>query len=98
MSDEIKKVNEAELEEVSGGHATGPGYWATVCGLQSGYLAIRTAPTYDYSNEIRGSELYNGDQVQINGGYTQGYDGRTYAYVYSPKTGVCGYVNSAFLS
>ena len=52
MSEE-KKLNEQELEGVNGGY----GYynnngWVTVCKLQSGYLAMRTKPTYDYNNEI----------------------------------------------
>ncbi len=97
MADDIKKVNEEVLEEVAGGNAVGYGYWYTVSGLQTGYLAMRTAPTYDYSNEIRGSELYNGDRVQLTGGFVNGYDGRTYAMVFSPKTGTSGYVNSSFL-
>ena len=58
---EIKKINEQELNEVSGG--VGANGWATVTGLQSGYLALRTAPCYDYNNEIRGSESYNGQQT-----------------------------------
>ena len=95
---EFDKINEEELVEVSGG---GSYYavngWMTVCRLQSGYLAMRTQPTYDYSNEIRGAELYNGDQVQVKGNPVQGTDGRTYVLVYSPKTGTTGYVNYGFL-
>ena len=96
MSEEMKKVNEAELEQAAGG--IGPNGWATVCGLKSGWLAMRTAPTYDYNNEMRGNELYNGDQVQITGSYVQGYDGRTYVWVYSPKTNASGYVNAAYIA
>lgn len=97
MSEE-KKLNEQELEGVNGGY----GYynnngWMTVCKLQSGYLAMRTKPTYDYSNEIRGCELYNGDQVQITGSYVGGSDGKTYVWVFSPKSGISGYVNAYYL-
>ncbi len=98
MADEIKKINDEEVSEVSGGNAVGYGYWYTVSNLASGYLAMRTAPTYDYGNEIRGAELYNGDRVQLVGGFTNGYDGRTYAMVYSPKTNTTGYVNSSYLA
>ena len=92
---EIKKINEQELNEVSGG--VGANGWATVAGLQSGYLALRTAPCYDYNNEIRGSESYNGQQLQITGSYVQGSDGRTYVWVYNPRSGMSGYVNASYL-
>ena len=92
---EIKKIDEQELNEVSGG--VGANGWATVTGLQSGYLALRTAPCYDYNNEIRGSESYNGQQLQITGSYVQGTDGRTYVWVYNPRSGMSGYVNASYL-
>ncbi len=96
---ELEKINEKELEEVAGG---GSYYsvngWMTVCRLQTGYLAMRTQPGYDYANEIRGAELYNGDQVQTRGAAVQGSDGRTYILVFSPKTGTTGYVNYSFLA
>ena len=94
------KFKDQKLEEVAGG---GAGYYPNpdqrrVSGLQTGYLAMRTAPTYDERNEIRGAELYNGDVVYIRGAYTQGYDGRTYVTVFAPKNGVTGYVNASFLA
>ena len=58
--------------------------------LESGHLAIRTAPAYDYSNEI--GKLYNGMSVQITGGYQNGY-----VWVYSPDLGISGYVNQSFI-
>ena len=93
---DMKNVNEQDLENVSGGYSYDSG-WRMVMGLQSGYLAMRTYPSYDYSNEIRGCELYNGDTVQITGSWVQGSDGRTYVWVYSPKTGTSGYVNAAYI-
>jgi hypothetical protein len=93
---EINKMNEQELETVAGGYG-GNGSWVTVRGLQTGYLALRTAPNYDYANEIRGSESYNGQPLQITGGYSYGPDGRTYVWVYNPRSGMSGWTNAAFL-
>ena len=95
MSEMINATNE-ELENAAGG-ATFPGNWKTVAGLQKGYLAIRTSPTYDYGNEMRGYELYNGDAVQVLDTPVMGSDGKVYVRVYSPKSGVTGYVNANFL-
>ena len=50
---ELNKMNDQELESVAGGFAAGT--WVTVSGLRTGYLALRTNPTYDYANEIRGA-------------------------------------------
>lgn len=58
--------------------------------VDTGYLALRTAPAYEEANEI--GELYNGDSVEITGGYSG-----SYVWVYSPKYGCSGYVNSNFL-
>lgn len=88
-------ISDQKLEEVAGG--IGRDGWATVSGLQTGYLALRTRPGYDYSNEIRGSESYNGDSLQITGGYSVGPDGKTYVWVYNPRSTMSGWVNAAFL-
>ena len=50
--------------------------------VDSGYLALRTAKAYDYSNEI--GKLYTGDQVQV----TDASDS-VYWYVYAPKSLRC---------
>lgn len=61
----------------------------TVC-VDSGYLALRTSPSFDDANEI--AALYNGTEVElVNGG-----EG-TYWCVYVPSTGQTGYVNSNYL-
>ena len=100
MTDEIKKVDEQELEGAAGGYGYDNG-WRTVAGIQSGYLAIRTAPAADY-NEINHVGLHNGDKVQITGSYVQGtgFGGgaATYVWVFAPKFGISGYVNAAFLA
>ena len=57
--------------------------------VASGYLALRNAQCYDASNEI--GELYNSDTVDVIN-----YSG-TYWYVYSPKYGRNGYVDSRYL-
>ena len=98
MSEELKKINDVEVEEVAGGAGYKANGYRTVCRLEKGYLAMRTAPTYDYSNEIRGAELYNGDQVILLGTPVIGSDGRTYVYVQAVKNNVQGYVNNAYLA
>ena len=92
---DFEKLNEQELETVAGGFSAGT--WVTVRGLQTGYLALRTAPNYDYANEIRGSESYNGQILQITGGYSAGPDGRIYVWVFNPRSGMSGWTNAQFL-
>ncbi len=96
---DMNKINEQELNNVAGGAAQNQ--WKTVANIQSGYLAIRTAPAADYNNEINHIGLHNGDKVQITGSYVQGtgFGGgpATYVWVFAPKFGCSGYVNAAFL-
>ena len=92
---EMNMMTEDELKEVTGG-AQGwsglyQGPWKTVCNLQTGWLALRTAPAYDYTNEI--GQLYNGDSVQICGNSS----GNGYIWVYSPKLNMSGWVNQKFI-
>lgn len=58
--------------------------------VSKGYLALRTAKSYDSSNEI--GELYSGDTVEVIDSSDSGY-----WYVYSPKLGKNGYVNKDYL-
>lgn len=58
--------------------------------VQSGYLALRSAKSYDAANEI--GKLYSGDTVEV----TDASDS-AYWYVYSPKYGKYGYVNKDYL-
>ena len=62
----------------------------TVC-VSKGYLALRSAPAYDASNEL--GALYTGDVVQV-----QNPDGAAYWWVYSPRLGLSGYVNRSYLA
>ena len=70
-------------------NATSRGTWKTVR-VDSGYLALRDAPSYDSRDEI--GQLNNGDTVMVEGEC----DG-SYIYVYSPKYGTSGWVNAGFL-
>ena len=108
MSEEMKMsaenpdlVSEAlsddSLEDISGGAGATKKTFRKVAGLKSGYLAIRSEPCYDYKNEKRGHELYNGDVVQVLRASKTGTDGRPYTYVKSLKDDCKGYVNSNFL-
>lgn len=95
MDTEIKIVSEEELKDISGG-AYGKvglfeGPWTKVCRLQTGWLAIRTDPSYDFDNEI--GQLYNGDDVQIIG---NGSD-NGYIWVWSPRLNRSGWVNANFI-
>ena len=101
---EIKKINGQELENVAGGEGYNYDYnsgWRTVKNIQSGYLAIRTAPSFAYENEIIHNGPKNGQLVQIVGEYVQGtgINGvpATYVRVYSPDFGITGLVNAAFI-
>ena len=94
--DKMELKSDLELEQVAGGRGDKDG-WCTVAGLHSGFLALRTAPVYDYNNEIRGSESYNGDRLKITGNYTMGTDGETYVWVFNPRTGMSGWTNARYL-
>lgn len=59
--------------------------------VNSGYLALRTQPSYDDRNEI--GELYTGDTVMV-----LSKPDSTYWWVYAPKYGKEGYVNRNYLT
>ena len=90
-------LDDDDLEEIAGGADASHKTFRKVAGLKKGYLALRTHKCYDYKNEIRGHELYNGDLVQVLRPSKTGYDGRPYTYVKSLKDDCQGYVNSNFL-
>ena len=58
--------------------------------VTDGYLALRSAASYDAANEI--GQLHTGDTVRIQGSF----DG-SYALVYSNKYDTVGWVNAGFL-
>ena len=98
---DFEKINDQELENAAGGQY-GAANIKHVANLKDGYLAVRTAPEAKYENEIQSTKLYNGDTVQITGGYVQGttFGGgkAPYVWVFVPKTGVSGYVNANFIA
>lgn len=58
--------------------------------VESGYLALRTAKAYDYTNEI--GELYTGEYIWV----LDDTDSQ-YWYVYAPSLDKAGYVNCDYL-
>ena len=96
----FEMINELDLEIAAGGQSSSAQI-KTVANLKEGYLAVRTAPHARFENEIRGTKLFNGEQVEITGEYVQGtsFSGgkATYVWVFVPKTGVSGYVNADYL-
>ena len=68
---DIRKITEQEAANTAGG-VEGYNYgngWRTVMNLQGGYLAIRTAPSFNYENEI----IHNGNSLKTDRDFnTQG--------------------------
>ena len=105
MNNDYRKMNNEELTQTVGGRegkvGIEEGPKRTVHGLESGWLALRSEPRYDYRNEI--GQLYNDDEVQIIGNdaitehdfdkaeYTD------YTWVYSKRLNKSGWVNSRFI-
>lgn len=58
--------------------------------VDTGYLALRTAPSYDDNNIV--GKLYTGDIVEV-----ENKPNGEYWWVYSPKLGKSGYVNKDYL-
>lgn len=90
-------LSDDDLEDIAGGAGSSKKIFKKVAGLKSGYLAIRSEKCYDYKNEKRGHELYNGDLVQVLKPSSTGSDGRPYTYIRSLKDDCKGYANSNFL-
>ena len=111
MANEFEKMNDEELEQAAGGRGgitgitEGGSTHKKVKGLQTGYLALRNAPGYDYRNEI--GQLQNGDLVDITGptvAVKNDFQGKTtnYTWVTVKKSKTCssgksGYVNASYL-
>lgn len=101
----MKKISESELNEISGGVdgmvGLFDGEYRTVHGLTSGWLAMRSDPSYNSNNEI--GKLYNGDRVKIIGNDAitdRDFDKgpvTTYTWVYSEKLNKSGWVNKRFI-
>lgn len=82
------KTNDGERLIGTGDRPTS-GYTVYAASVSSGYLALRSEQSFSESNEI--GQLYNGDKIYVidSGSY--------YWYVYAPKLGMYGYVNSEFV-
>ena len=97
---DFEKLDDKDVEQATGGDGSARWNTRTVSGLESGYLAVRTEPSYD-DNELPGIELHNGDIVRICSNTTKGTDVNgnpcIYVYVYVENSGVSGYVNASFL-
>ena len=63
--------------------------WAAA-NVRTGYLALRSAPSYDYRNEI--AKITDGTAFQVRPDETSG------DYVYSRFNGMEGWVNSKYVS
>ena len=97
---DFEKLNERELENAAGGQS-GAGVYKRVTHLKAEYLPVRNAPVEDPANEIKGTQLRNGDVVLITGANVRGTTagGRAdYVWVFVPRTGASGYVNTEFLA
>ena len=94
MSD-FEKINEVDLNKVAGGNdgmgSSGNDNWvcAEPC-VRTGYLAIRSYPSYDDSNIL--DEIYPGSVFTVN---TYRWSGN---YVWADYRGVQGWVNSDYIS
>lgn len=89
-SPKLGKYGYVNKDYLTGGSTQDSGNTRTVS-VATGYLALRSAKSYDSSNEI--GQLNNGDTVQL-----QDTTDPTYWYVYSPKLGKSGYVNKDYLT
>ncbi len=89
---DMKKLNDQDLDNVAGGIG-GPGEegWKwVVANVKTGYLALRSSPSYDYRNEI--AKIVNGTAFQIKPDETR----REYVYAYF--NGLKGWVNSNYIA
>lgn len=72
-----------------GGYGIAGWKWV-VANVKTGYLALRSAPSYDYRNEI--AKIVDGTAFQINPAQTSG------DYAYARFNGMEGWVNSKYVS
>ncbi|MBR0397168.1 MAG: hypothetical protein IJI10_02765 [Eubacterium sp.] len=89
---DMNKINEQELEQVTGGKSgiSGSWKWVTVTGTKN-YLALRNAPAYDDKNEI--GKLQNGTKIQIRADITSG----AYVWAYASNLNKEGWVNANYV-
>lgn len=90
--EEMKKMNDAELNEVNGGNdgMSSTNWLTAVPNVESGYLALRSRPSYNEANEI--AEIYPGSYFSVN---TFRWNG---SYVWARYNGIQGWVNADFIT
>lgn len=86
--DDFGYVNNDYLDSIASSVDSYDTMWTV--SVDTGYLALRSEPEYDASNEI--GELYSGDTVWVS----DSSNGQ-YWYVYAPKVNGYGYVNQEYL-
>ena len=88
------KINESNLENVAGGY-TGPEMWHLAQPkVQSGYLALRSQPSWNDSNEI--AQIYPGSRFYVDTNTTA--TGSGYMYYFANYNGIRGWVNASYLT
>lgn len=89
---EIKKLNEQDLDNVAGGIGGPgePGWKWVLANVNTGYLALRSHPAYDFRNEI--AKIVNGTAFQIKPDQISG------DYVYAYFNGLRGWVNANYIT
>lgn len=87
-------VNSDYLVTSNPGYTTANDYSVWSVKVNSGYLALRSAPAYNSANEI--GKLYTGNTVYVYS-YSYANFSDTYWYVYSPSLGMWGYVDSNYI-
>ena len=97
MSEEMKVLNNEELEAANGGYGQGSGFYMTVGNCNGSYLALRPQPMWDQYNEI--ARLYPGYQVFTYGAMQNGtgLNGTPCTYRYVNFNGIWGWANASFL-
>ncbi len=95
MADEMKNMNNEELENVNGGTRYGPRSM-TVC-VQSGYLALRPQPCWDPYHEL--AQMPNGATVCTSDQLTHGtgLNGAYCLYRFVQYNGIQGWAEAAYL-
>jgi hypothetical protein len=89
----MDKLNDMDLGKVTGGvgEAGEENKWKwALANIDRGYLALRSAPDYDFRNEK--VKIVNGTALEINPDKTDG------EYVYAYFNGEYGWVNLNYIS
>ena len=89
--EKMEKMNDQELGAIAGGTGApvDPGWKWVKASVNTGYLALRSFPTYDPGNEV--VKIVNGTAFQIKPDKTNG------DYVYAYFNGNYGWVNSKYV-